>query len=189
MPSIGAMRERLVIQRNDSPVLSVSSLTRVNTTATGTTMLPHGFRVGDYVTLAGSTIAGWNAKVKLVTVPSTTTFTFTCSSALTTPATGTITVTYTSNAQGGQGTNVWRTLDTVPAEMIALRAGERLQFAAIQSGTAYRFRIRVRPDLSTSMQILWTPSGSPGSPRKTLTITGLPPEGDGRTWQFIEASE
>ena len=41
--SLGNMRERLVVQRNDPPTLSVVSITRSSTTATVTTAVPHGF--------------------------------------------------------------------------------------------------------------------------------------------------
>lgn len=192
MPStaIGLMRERLVVQRNDPPSLSVSSITRSSTTATVTTAVAHGFIAGDYVTIAGSLITGYNAKWKIVTVPTATTFTFTCSSALTTPATGTITVVYTSNAQGGQGVNFWRTLDSISAEMIPLGAMERLQIQAVHSTVQYRFRVRVRSDLEPTMRVLWTPSWINGEPTKTLAITGPPvPVEDGRTYMFLECSE
>src|SRR6476661_2636978 len=126
MLSLGQMRERLTIQRNDPPVLGVVSLTRASTTATVTTAAPHGYLATDYVTVHGCDGAstGYNEKWKIGTVPTPTTFTFTCSSALPTPPTGTITVTYTSNAGGGQGANGagWRDLDTVPAELIPLTA-------------------------------------------------------------------
>jgi len=191
MPSlaIGKLRETLVIQRNDPPSLSVSSLTRTGTTATLTTAVPHGYSVGDYVTVAGSAIAGWNVKWKLVTVPTSTTATFTVSSSLTTPATGTMTVTYTSNAQGGQGVNFWRTLDSVAAEMIPLGAMERLQIQAVQSSVTYRFRVRARADVETTMRLLWTPSAPAGAPRQTLAITGILPVDDGRVFQFLEAAK
>lgn len=181
--------ERLLVQRNDPPSLSVSSLTRSSTTATCTTAVAHGYLATDYVTFSGSLISGWNAKFKIVTVPTTTTFTFTCSGSLTTPATGTILVVYTSNASGGIGSNgaVYRTLDTIPAEMIPLSATERLQIQAVQSSVTYRFRVRARADLEPTMRVLWAPSWINGEARKTLEITGILPVD--RQFQFIEASE
>lgn len=187
--SLGLLRERLLVQRNDPPTLSLSSLTRSGTTATGTTAVPHGYVATDYATIAGSTVAGWNAKWKIVSVPSSTTFTFTCGSTLTTPATGTMTVVYTSNAQGGKGAHFWRTLDAISAEMIPLGAMERLQIQAVQSSVSYRFRVRSRADLTPTMRLLWTPSWLPAAPRKTLAILGVLPCEDGRTYQYIEASE
>lgn len=189
---IGEMRERLLVQRNDPPSLSVSSLTRTSTTATCTTAVPHGYLATDYCTFSGSLISGWNAKYKIVTVPTATTFTFTCSGSLTTPATGTILVVYTSNASGGIGSNgsLYRTLDTMAAEMIPLSSNERLQIQAVQSNVQYRFRVRVRSDLEPTMRLLWGPSWVNGEPRKTLEITGKPlPVDDGRQFMFLEASE
>lgn len=186
--AIGLMRERLIVQRHDAPTLSVSSLTRASTTATATTPVPHGYIVGDYVTFAGSSIAGWNAKVKIVTVPTAETFTFTVSGLLTTPATGTITVVYTSNATGGV-VGAWRTLDTISAEMIPLGAMERLAIEQIESSVSYRFRVRARADLDAKQRVLWTPTAPPGSVRKTLEITGIIPVEDGRTFSFLEAAD
>ena len=189
--AIGSLRERLVVQRNDPPTLSVSSLTRSGTTATATTAVPHGYLVGDYVTIAGSTVVAWNAKWKLVTVPSTTTFTFTVASSLTTPATGTVTVVYTSNAQGGIGTNGdnWRTLDSISAEVIPLGVMERLQIQAVQSAVQFKFRVRVRNDLTPKMRLLWMPSAPAGAVRKTLVIAGVIPCGDGRQFSYVECAE
>jgi head-tail adaptor len=185
---VGAMHERLIIQRNDPPLLSLVSLTRATTIATATTLEPHQYVSTDWVTIAGAVLAGYNGKVK-VTVTGPTTFTYAVNSTLTTPAVGPITAIYTSNAQGGQGTNFWRDLDTLWAEMMPLGAMERLQLAAVQSDVKYRFRVRVRADLSPTMRALWTPSWPPGVPPKTLAISGVPLEGDGRSYQFIEAAE
>lgn len=192
--SIGALKERLLVQRNDPPTLSVVSITRTSTTATVTTSVAHSYVATDYVTIAGcdGATTGYNAKWKVVAAPTSTTFTFTCSSGLTTPATGTITVVYTSNAQGGMGSNgsSWRTLDAIPAEMIPLGAMERLQIQAVQSSVQYRFRVRTRSDLQPTMRVLWSPSWVSGEVRKTLAITGPPiPVEDGRQFMFIECSE
>lgn len=186
---LGAMRERLTIQRNDPPTRDVSSLTRTSTTATVTTTVAHGYAATDYVTIAGSLVTGYNAKWKIVAVPTSTTFTFTCNGSLTTPATGTITVVYTSNAQGGQGVNFWRTLAKISAELMPISASERLQLKAVQSDVTYRFRARVRPDLEPTMRALWTPSWVRGEAQKTLAITGVLPVEDGRVYAFVECSE
>ncbi len=188
---IGTMRERLVVQRNDPPTLSVSSLTRSSTTATVTTTVPHGYLASDYITIAGSLITAYNQKWKIVSVPSSTTFTFTCANTLTTPATGTITVTYTSNASGGFGANgsLWRTLDSVYAEEIPLSVNERLQIQAIQSDVRHRFRARARADWDATMRFLWQPSWPQGSTRKTLAIKGILPHPNDRSFQMIDADE
>jgi head-tail adaptor len=185
-PSIGALREWLVIQRSDAAALSVTSLTRSSTTATATTATPHGYTTGDYVTTAGASPAGYNGKVQIaVTGP--TTFTYSVVNSLTTPATGTITAVYVSDALGGRK-ETWRTLDTVPAELIPIRAWERLQATAVQSGVDYRFRVRARSDVTAAMRLLWTPSWPQGSARQTLEITGpTQPDPTDRAFMFIEA--
>ena len=67
---------------------SVTALTRVSTTATGTTSSAHGFAVGQVIAISGADPDGYNGNKTLLTA-SGTTFTYTVSSSLTTPATGT----------------------------------------------------------------------------------------------------
>lgn len=55
--------------------LTVNVLT-VGTTAQATTGIPHNLKVGDVVTLAGATVAGWNANFTICCVDTTTTFNF-----------------------------------------------------------------------------------------------------------------
>lgn len=187
--SAGAMRERLLVQENTAPTVSVSSLTRSGTTATAATAIAHGYVATDYVTIAGSTTPGWNGKWRVASVPTTTSFTFVVPATLTTPATGTITVAYLSNAQGGRGSTTWRTLDSVAAEMIPLRAWERLELQQIYSESVYRFRIRARGDLRTTMRVLWTPSWPAGMPRQTLEINGILPDPENIAYQLINAAQ
>lgn len=187
--SIGAMRERLTFQLNTPASKRLSSLTRTSTTGTATTTAAHGYSVGDYVTISGSAITGWNAKVKILTVPTATTFTFACSASLTTPATGTMNAVYTSNAQGGIGVEFWRQGETVYAELVPLAGQERLQMQAIQSGTLYRFRVWAMANLSTTMRALWTPTWPEGTAAKTLAITNVQPVGDGRMFYLIDTAE
>lgn len=182
--SIGALAERLLVEASGAPALALASLARSGTTATAVTGRAHGYTTGDYVTIAGATPAGYNGRVK-VTVVDTTTFTFTVSGALTSPATGAITGTHYSDAQGGRG-QFWRTVDTIWAELVPLRAGERLQVAAIQSQLDVRFRVRTRPDLSPSMRVKWTPRWPPTAVEQTLQILGVVPVEDGRTWMHLE---
>ena len=70
--------------------LSVSSITRSSSTATATTASAHGFINGESVTIAGAAQAEYNG-VFVITVTSSTTFTYTVSGTPATPATGTIT--------------------------------------------------------------------------------------------------
>lgn len=184
---IGAMRERLLIQYTTPPVVfRVASLTRTSTTATATTTGQHGYASNDYVTLAGASPTGYNGKVK-ISVTSETAFTFAVSSGLSTPATGAITATYASDAQGGRRMD-WTTLGTVFAEVIPIRASERLQLQAIQSDVAYRFRVRVRADFAPTQRIVWTPSWPRDAAQQTLDITGVLSEGNGRRFQYLDAS-
>lgn len=69
--------------------VSVTTLTRVSTTATATTTAPHGFSAGQVIAISGANPDGYNGNKTLLTA-SGTTFTYTVSSSLTTPATGTI---------------------------------------------------------------------------------------------------
>lgn len=74
--------------------LSVSSLTHSGGTATATTSSAHELQANDYVTIAGADQSEYNGTVRVLTVPSTTTFTFSVDSGATSPATGTITATW-----------------------------------------------------------------------------------------------
>lgn len=66
---------------------SITSLTRVGTTATAVTSSAHGLATGQTVTIAGAGQAAYNGLVT-ITVVNATTFTFTVSGSPTTPATG-----------------------------------------------------------------------------------------------------
>jgi head-tail adaptor len=181
------MKERLTIQHNDPPVLSVVSLTRAGAIVTATTATPHGYLSTDYVTVAGAVESLFNGKFK-ITVTGATTFTYVGGSGA--GATGTISVKYTSNAAGGQGANgaAWRDLATVRAEMVPLTSNERLQLAAIQSTTTYRFRVRMRTDLLPTMRALWTPSWPPSAGLQVLQITGIIADDAELVYQLIETA-
>lgn len=94
----------------------------------------------------------------------------------------------TDDGQGGRSVT-FQTLATVPAEMAPLSASERIQAAQLNPNTLYRFRIRVRPDVTTVLRLLWTPTWPPGAVRKTLQVIGVLPDSDGRQWQRIDAVE
>lgn len=182
-----AMRERLVLQTPDPQTVSVTSLTRTSTTATVTAAVPHGYATGDYVTIAGASPTDYNGRVK-ITVTAATTFTYTVSASLPSPAAGTITAVYASDAQGGRRIG-WTTVESIWAELVPLRAAERLQAQAIGSQVAYRFRTRIRSDVTPAMRALWTPTWPPGAVRKTLEIHGVLPIDDGLTDAFLECGE
>jgi head-tail adaptor len=166
----------------------VASLTRTTTVATVTTVEPHGYTTGDFVTIAGATPAGYNGKVK-ITVTGASSFTYPVNSALATPPTGALTVVYVSDAQGGRKVG-WEPLDAAPiwAELLAIRTMERLQAQALTSQVDYRFRTRVRTDITAQMRALWTPSWT-SAPQHTLEIRGVVPWEDGRTFMVLECGE
>lgn len=183
------LREVLTIQENAPDPISVTSLTRVTTTATAQTAAPHGYTTGDYVTVAGAAPAGYNGKVK-ITVTGVSSFTYPVAGTVTTPATGVITVVYVSDAQGGRKIG-WATFRQLHAELIPVKAWEHLQVAALQGQLDYRFRIRAvdSSGLTNQMRALWTPQFPAGQAAKTLEISGVLPEDDGRQFVIIEAGE
>jgi uncharacterized phage protein gp47/JayE len=70
-------------------VLTLSSLTRVGTTATATTSEPHGLATGQTLTISGASQSAYNSNF-VITATSNFTFTFNVTGSPTTPATGTI---------------------------------------------------------------------------------------------------
>ena len=77
----------------DPTELSVSGLVSSGTTATATTSTAHGYAVNDTVVIAGAGESDYNGTFEVVTVPSTTTFTYTMGADPVDTATGTITST------------------------------------------------------------------------------------------------
>lgn len=71
--------------------LSFSSITQSGGTATATTSSAHGLVRDEVITISGATPSAYNGAQTILTVPSTTTFTFAVNSGTSTPATGTIT--------------------------------------------------------------------------------------------------
>lgn len=74
--------------------ISVSSLTRSGTIATGTTASTHTIGVGMEITIAGANETEYNGAFTVVSVPALNQFTYTVSGSPSTPATGTITASY-----------------------------------------------------------------------------------------------
>lgn len=66
------------------------TLAQTDGTATATSAQAHGYSVGDYVRISGANQAGYNGRFRILTVPSTTTFTFAVAASTVSPATGTI---------------------------------------------------------------------------------------------------
>lgn len=56
--------------------VALSSITETGTTATGTTATAHGYAVGSSAVIVGASVAGYDGTYTVLTVPSSTTFTF-----------------------------------------------------------------------------------------------------------------
>jgi hypothetical protein len=76
-----------------SPPVTLASLTSTGTVATATTAAPHNLLNGASVTISGASTPGYNTASAVITVTSSTTFTYVVASGLTSPAAGTITAT------------------------------------------------------------------------------------------------
>jgi head-tail adaptor len=185
-PRLGDFHERLVIQANTPPLTPVVSVTRLGTVATIVTATPHGFTTGDYVAVAGA-VQGYNGRYR-ATVIDAVTLTVPVSNTLPTPATGAITVQYVSDAQGGRKIG-WIDVATIEAEVIPLSAMERVQAQALASQVSYRFRTRSRADITPEMRVSWTPSWPPGGAAQVLEISGVLPDGHGRTFMLLDCGE
>ncbi len=70
---------------------TVTNITLSGTTATATTSAAHGYSVGDWVRIAGADQSAYDGVVKILSVPSSTTFTYAVTGSPITPATGSIT--------------------------------------------------------------------------------------------------
>jgi len=77
----------------------------------------------------------------------------------------------------GAEEHTWnQVIDTVDAELVPLRAAERLQAQTMQAQVDTRFRIRSRADITTAMRLEWYPSWLSLATPKTLEIHGLWPD-------------
>ena len=81
-----------------APTGTTMTATGRGTTVTATVSSNHGFVAGQNVTISGATPAGYNGTFTIVSVPSTTTFTYVTSTAQTSAATGTIVASGTGSA-------------------------------------------------------------------------------------------
>lgn len=81
-------------------------------------------------------------------------------------------ITDTTNAIGGK-TEAESTVATVWAEPVPLHADERFQAQAIGAQTDYRFRVRVRADVTPKQRIQWKPRWPNGQATLTLEIHGV----------------
>ncbi|WDI44776.1 hypothetical protein [Bremerella sp. P1] len=88
--STSNLNEVFVEGHTIASTVSVSSITRSSTTATVTTSSAHGLSVNDGVIISGANEGDYNKRVRVASVPTTTTFTYYVTGSPTTPATGTI---------------------------------------------------------------------------------------------------
>jgi SPP1 family predicted phage head-tail adaptor len=92
--------------------------------------------------------------------------------------------TETADGQGGAST-VWADVADVWAELVPLRAAERIQAEAVGSVASYRFRTRVRADVAPAMRVRWTPRWPAGHAPLVLEIGGITIEPD-RTHMILD---
>ncbi len=95
------------------------------------------------------------------------------------------TVTTSSDGQGGQTVTATPTVATVWAELVPARASERLQAQGMGSQVDYRFRVRVRADITATMTVHWTPRWPDGAAAQVLQIAGVLYEPD-RAFMTLE---
>ena len=91
---------------------TLTSLTSVGTTATGTTTTAHGWASGQLIVIVGATPSAYNGSYLIVATPTATTFTYAFAGG-TSPATGTITVNNATTSFYGQITSVTATTITL----------------------------------------------------------------------------
>ncbi len=94
------------------------------------------------------------------------------------------TTTTASDSQGGV-TETASTVATIWGEPLPLSASEQLQAESVGSHALYRFRVRVRSDVTPGMTASWTPRWPSGMSAKVLQITGVQPLPDR---QFMQLS-
>lgn len=80
--------------------------------------------------------------------------------------------TETADSQGGAAV-AWTDVACVWAELVPLRASERLQAQGMGSTALYRFRVRARNDVTPSMRVSWAPHGGQDASAQTLEISGV----------------
>jgi hypothetical protein len=144
---------------------SVSSITRVGTTATVTTASNHNYITGQRVTIYGctGTSAGYNATYN-VYVTGVTTFTIDVSSSLPSPAVGTIISSVKDPSATTFTYTVSNTLATPATGAITAFSGEVIGLNLITSGTGYTSVPTVTISPSTGVFISFTSTGSLPSP-------------------------
>lgn len=93
-------------------------------------------------------------------------------------------ITDATDAVGGK-TETVATLDTIHAELVPMSADERFQAQAVGAQTSYRFRVRVRSDLTVKRRVTWTPQWPRDAATVSLEVHGVLYEPD-RMYQILE---
>ncbi len=183
---VGAMRERIHVERKGWPVLSVT-LADDMAGALLTTVVPHNWQSGDYVQVAGDTSSPSVNGVHQVTVTGPTTATFPLESGVGSPAPTGLTATFLKDAQGSVRDS-WVSVALMPAAVVPLSAQERLaQPPALMTTRFTRFQVRNIAGLNEQQRVRWTPTHPPESPEQILQITGVvQPPSDDRRFLMLE---
>ena len=95
------------------------------------------------------------------------------------------TPTTSADGQGGTTVTGTTTVATVWAELIPMSAHERSQAQGMGSQVDYRFRVRVRGDITPSMEVRWAPRWPDGASTHVLQIAGISFQPD-RTYMVLD---
>lgn len=182
---VGAMRERIEVERQGWPTLDVS-ITDVSGGVEITTAVPHNWQSGDYIALAGDGSPSVLNGVHQVNVTSPTKATFALDAGVGSPAPEGLTATFLKDAQGTVRDS-WVLVALMPAEVVPLSAQERLaQPPALMTTRFTRFRVRNVAGLNEQQRVKWTPVWPPDSAQQVLQIQGVVPIEDGRRSVMLE---
>jgi hypothetical protein len=152
--------------------VSITGITRSSNTATATVSAADGLKLktGQYLTVSGANESDYNGTF-LITVASTTTFTYTVANTPTTPATGTIVGTLklpiTSITRGGAG-NLTATL-TMPQTNNTLVTGNYMTITGCTSTGAAQYNGTFQITVTSSTTFTYLMASDPGA---NATVTG-----------------
>lgn len=155
-----------------SATVSITGITRSSQTATATVSAANGLKLktGQYLTISGANETEYNGTF-LITVASTTTFTYTVTGTPATPATGTISGTLklpiTSITRGGTG-NLTATL-TMPQQNSSLVTGNYVTIEGCTSTGAAQYNGTFQITSTSTTTFTYQMASDPGA---NATVTG-----------------
>lgn len=121
------------------PLLAVTSITRSSTTATVTTVAPHGFVTGQRIVVLGADQSEYTG-TRTVTVTGASTFTYDVAASAVTPATGTIKVSQagaiTGALAGGLTVTTIPMLTGVSGVIVPVKAGSQVALWVVRNSTS-----------------------------------------------------